>query len=190
MQKVIPCWAPLCTSMVQLSLCMRDMFQLGILAMPTSRICSETRRFITKIIAWDLQHLLQGKFATLDPLGVPWPKNSLHAKRGGQAMLQRACFAFWKGDQEAHYRAHALHRYYGKSLCCDWCLAKSNDSVLTFADCSMDAVWRRTEEHTAAAPAIFSQDRSPWLAVQGYTKRRRLYDRLLAFHWSSGYRIL
>ena len=103
----------------------------GILAMPTSRIRSETRRFITKIIAWDLQHLLQGRFATLDPLGVPWPKNSLHATRGGQAMLQRACFAFWKGDQEAHSRAHALHRYYGKSLCCDWCLAKSNDSVLT-----------------------------------------------------------
>ena len=143
---------------------------------PSSRILRETRTFVTGIIAWDLENLAKGIFPAVDPFGHPWPSGSKRARRAGQAMPLKACFAAWKGDQEAHWQAHFLHRYYSRASVCDWCLAMSNDEVMSYSDFSPGAFWRRTQEHEAPMPNIHANDVSPWKQVQGYTKRRRLYD--------------
>ena len=156
----------------------------GIIGIAQSRIAPETRSEITKIIAWDLDMIRSGCFSERDWNGKPWPANSWRARQIGKR-LPYAVFSYWKGDQEAHVKSHFLTRYYNKAYVCDWCLASGSDPNFNYGDFSSTAVWRSTEEHHLEAP--LTPERSPWLQVQGYNRRRRMFDRNLAFFISHRY---
>ncbi|CAE6924485.1 unnamed protein product [Symbiodinium sp. CCMP2592] len=145
-----------------------------IIGVPQSRIAKQTRTFIARIISWDLKSLKEGYFPMHDWDGNEWPKMSTRQRRAGKRCPVKAVFAFWKGDQEAHMKSHELCRNYTRKYICDRCLACNSDVILNSGDLSATAGWRQTEEHTRPAP--HANDVSPWKQVEGYTRRRRLYD--------------
>ena len=149
-----------------------DISRFPIAAVVSSRIAHATREEIAKIISWDLRSLAEGRWPSLDYNGEPFLDGSRRATRAGKPMRLKAVFAYWKGDQEAHKLSHRLKRHYGCNLVCDWCWASAVDQPLSFANFQDGALWRMTTDHVH----LREDDRSPWQSVQGYTKRRRLYD--------------
>ena len=147
----------------------------AIIAIPSSRMNLQTRQAVVDVIAWDVQSLLRGCYPHCDHKGVPFPPNSKRAGLAGTPIMGpfRACFAFWKGDMEAHKLAHRLDRHYNKAACCDLDFAHSNVLALSYGDFSPNAYWRTTMDASI-------DQRSPWNKVPGFSKHRKLFDSSLA----------
>lgn len=137
----------------------------AIVALPSSRVARATRAALLDVLRWDLDQLAKGEFSLLDHMGRPQTKNHGVIMNGF-----KACFSWWKGDMEAHYISHNLQRYYKANLICDHCRAMTNNVGLSWGNFHAGALWRGTLD------PLGCQEGSPWTAVTGYSKHRRLFD--------------
>ena len=153
-----------------------------ITGIPTSRVCKETRQEILQVLKWDLQTLAQGVYPSTDHKGNAFPDGSARKLLAGQRVIGDYTAIFthwkhWKGDSEAAVSAHALwKRHYRCNLICDFCWAHASNSWLSYGDWGVNARWRSTMCIDSLV------DDSPWCAIKGFSRRRRLWDLLHVVH--------
>ena len=149
-----------------------------IVGVPSSRLHAQSRSAILDVLKWDLQNLFDGTHPASDHQGRPFQVGSARCNLAGSRILPghfRGVFSGWKGDSEAAVPAHHLYmRHYRTKFICDWCWASQTASLkhLSYGDFTRQAAWRATSCLTTLA------DPSPWKAVPGYNRSRRLWDAL------------
>ena len=142
-----------------------------VVGISTSKVCVATRRAVLDIIAWDLQSLRTGVWPVADHLGREFAAGSSRARRAGTRIAGpwTACFAFWKGDQEAAVDEHLIKNHYRCNFVCDFCYASKVHMYLSYGDLTESPNWLDTM-------CVDDADPSPWRKVAGYSRRRRLWD--------------